>query len=125
MSESAKRKILVIEDDKAIALALAVRLRASNYTVLAAYDGVTGLGAAVKEKPDLVVLDISLPGADGLLVAERIQNNVNLAGIPVIFITASKRPGLRERALQLGAVAFLEKPYEAEELLATIQSALG
>lgn len=125
VSNPEKRKVLIIEDDKAIALALAVRLRASHYEVLAAYDGVTGLSTALKERPDLIILDISMPGADGFLVAERMQNNVHLAGIPMIFVTASKRPGLRERAQQLGAVGFFEKPYEAQELLAAIQSALG
>lgn len=125
MGERDKKKILVIEDDKAIAVALGVRLRANNYEVLVAYDGVTGMSTALKTRPDLIVLDISMPAASGFLVAERMQNNVYLAGTPLIFVTASKKPGLRERAEELGAVGFFEKPYEAKELLATIQSVLG
>lgn len=125
MVEAAKKKVLVIEDDKAVALALVVRLRANHYTALVAYDGVTGLNTAVKEQPDVILLDISMPGGDGFLVAERIQNNANLAGTPFIFITASKKPGLRERAAQVGAAGFFEKPYDAQELLAAIEAVLA
>ncbi len=95
------KKILVIEDDKAVARALMVRLRANRYTPLVAYEGVTGLSAALKERPDVILLDIAMPGADGFVVAERIRRNVELVGIPIIFITASKMPGLRERATRV------------------------
>lgn len=118
------KKVLVIEDDRKIALALATRLKAAGYDPGMAYDALTGVSAAVKQRPDLVLLDISMPGGDGFVVAKRIQTLVP-ALTPIIFITASKQPGLREQANELGAAGFFEKPYDAEELLASIRQALG
>ena len=82
------------------------------------------MNAAVENLPDLVLLDIGLPGGDGFTVAEKIQSLVRTP-IPMIFITASKQPGFRQKANELGAAGYFEKPYEAEELLAAIQAALS
>lgn len=120
-----KRKILVIEDDKAIALALSVRLMANDYNVLSAHDAVTGLQTALRDRPDLIVLDICLPGGGGLVTAEWLRNSGLTEGIPFIVVTASKKPGLRERAEELGAVGFFQKPYEAQELLDAIRAVVG
>jgi DNA-binding response OmpR family regulator len=117
-------KILVVEDDKKLALALSLRLRAKSYDVKLAYDAVGGVMVASKEKPDLVVLDISMPAGSGFTVAERMQNLAATAGTPIIFLTASNDPAHRQRARELGAAAFLEKPYEIEELLEAIKRAL-
>ncbi len=119
------KKVLVVEDDKKISTALAVRLRAAGYEVVAAYDAVLAVTIAVKHRPDLILLDISMPGGDGFAVAEKVQNLASTVGVPMIFLTASKQPGLREKAMELGAVGFFEKPYEAADLLAAIQEALG
>jgi DNA-binding response OmpR family regulator len=119
-----KNKILIVEDDRKIAMALALRLRATGQDVLLAYDALAGLDSAIKHQPDLVLLDIGLPAGSGLVVAERIQNLVPKY-TPIIFLTASRQPGLRDQALALGAVGFLEKPFESEELMATIQNALN
>ena len=118
-------KILIVEDDKKIARALGIRIRAAGYEPIAAFDAVQGTQLAVQHHPDLVLLDISMPGGDGFKVAERLQNSVLTAGTPMIFLTAGKQPGLREKAMEVGASAFFEKPYEAEELLAAIREALG
>jgi len=120
-----KKKILVVEDDKRIVMALAVRLKGKGYNVVAAYDAVMAMSIAMQHRPDLVLLDISMPGGNGFMVAKRLQNEATTAGIPLIFLTASKQPGLRENAQDLGAVGFFEKPYEAEDLLAAIDGALG
>jgi DNA-binding response OmpR family regulator len=117
-------KILVVEDDKKIALALAIRLRTAGYEVIAAPDAVLAMSMAMKHRPDLLVLDILMPGGNGFQVAEWLQNLEAMIGVPYIFITASKVAGLRERARSLGAVGFFEKPYDAGELLATIREAL-
>jgi len=114
------KRILIIEDDSKIAMALALRLKSAGHEATAAYDALTGVNAAVKNPPDLVLLDIGLPGGDGFTVAEKIQSLVRTP-IPMIFITASKQPGFRQRANELGAAGYFEKPYEAEDLLATIQ----
>jgi DNA-binding response OmpR family regulator len=118
------KKILVVEDDMRIAAALTVRLRAGGYDVVSAGDGFTGLKMTMTHKPDLIVLDIMMPVGMGFSVAERLKS-LGLGEIPVVFITASKRAGLRKTAQQLGAAGFFEKPYDAEELMAAIKLILG
>jgi len=103
---------------------LAVRLISSGYKTSTAYDALTGVSAAIKDPPDLVLLDISLPAGNGFTVAERIQT-LALTPIPIIFLTASKQPGFRQRANELQAAGYFEKPYEPRELLNAIQSALS
>jgi two-component system, response regulator PdtaR len=78
-----------------------------------------------KTSPDVIVLDVSLPAGDGFLVAGRLQNLIVSAATPIIFITASEKPGLRERAMKLGAVAFLAKPFDATTLADAIESAMS
>ena len=114
----------MVEDDRKISLALAVRLKSSGYRVLAAYDALAGLTLAARHEPDLVVLDIAMPAGDGLDVAEKIQNRTNTVGTPMIIITASREPGLKERATELGAVAYFEKPFRASNFLAAVRYAL-
>ena len=118
------KKILIVEDDQKVALALAVRMKAAGFEPFIANDALSGVRSAMKTQPDAVVLDISLPAGDGFAVAERIQANMP-APMPIIFLTASKRTDLRQRARDLGAVAFFEKPYEAEGLLAAVRHATG
>jgi len=117
------KKILILEDDTKIAAALAIRLSAAGYDVSTASDGLQGIHEAVKDPPDLLLMDIWLPIGLGLSVAQRLKE-VGLGEIPVIFITASKLKGLREAALRMGAVAFFEKPYDPEKLLAAVAQAL-
>ena len=113
-----------MEDDKQIAAALAIRLEAAGYEVLTAPDGAAGLKLVLDDKPDLILSDIWMPIGLGFSVAQRLQE-LGLAGIPIIFITAGKEKGLRKVAKRLRAAGFLEKPYDPEELLATIAHALA
>jgi len=117
------KRILVVEDDTKIAAALAIRLEAAGYSVLTATDGLAGLKLAVEQKPDLLVMDIWMPVGLGFSVAQRMQN-LGLKGIPIIFITASRARGLKKAAEKLGAVAFFEKPYDPQALLAAVAEAL-
>ena len=119
------KKILVVEDDRKIALAVAVRLRANGYEVITAFDAMAGVEMAVKHLPDLVILDISMPAGSGFDVAEKIHNLAPTAGTPLIFMTASRKPEFLTRAAELGAVAFIEKPFTDGELLADVRHALG
>jgi DNA-binding response OmpR family regulator len=118
------KRILIIEDDRKIAMALAQRLRSSGYEASMAFDALSGVSTAVKLKPDLVLLDISMPAGDGFSVAERIQSLVPTY-TPIIFLTASKRSEFREKAIELGATAFFEKPYDAKALLSAISKTIG
>ncbi len=118
------KKILVVEDDEKIAAALRIRLESVGYQVVSAGDGFSGLKMTMTHHPDLILLDIMMPVGMGFSVAERLKD-LGLGDIPIIFITASKRAGLRKMAQQLGAAGFFEKPYDADQLLAAIQLILS
>jgi DNA-binding response OmpR family regulator len=117
------KTILIVDDDERITTALAIRLRHAGYGVHTADDGFNGLRAAMKERPDLILMDVMMPQGMGFSVAERLKC-IGLAQVPVIFLTASKRSGLRKTAEQLGAAGFFEKPYNADELLAAVSLVL-
>ena len=119
------KKILIVEDDRKISMALAVRLKAHGYEVIAAFDAMQGLSQAVKEHPDLVILDISMPAGNGFIVAERIQSLTPTASTPMIFITTNKDPTSKTKAEELGAIAYIEKPFDSEVILTAIHQALG
>lgn len=119
------RKIVIVEDDPDIGKVLRVRLKAAGYEVRIATDGASGIKAVVDEDPDLVLLDISMPAGGGFFVAENMKRRPALSHVPIVFITASKAPGLRERARELGAAAFLEKPFRSEVLLETLEDAMA
>jgi CheY-like chemotaxis protein len=119
------KSVLLVDDDNAILLGTGVRLKNMGYTVYTAEDAVSAVSAARKIEPDVVVLDISLPAGDGFLVAERLQKLIGSAATPIIFITASDNPALRERAQKLGAVGFLRKPFDATALANAIETALA
>ena len=118
------KKILIIEDDAKIAAALAIRLEGAGYSAMTAPDGLAGLKLALENKPDLILMDIWMPVGIGFSVAQRLQS-LGLSGVPIIFITASKIKGLRKTAERLGAVAFFEKPYDSEQLMAAVRKALN
>ena len=84
-----KPKILIVDDDADLRHALGRRLWASNYDTVNAEDGYTAIALAQKEHPDLIVLDLGLPAADGFVVLERLQNIDSVANIPVVVLTAS------------------------------------
>lgn len=120
-----KHKVLLVEDDKMTVKVLSVRLKAKGYEVIVAFDAVMALAQAKEHKPDVILLDIFMPGGNGLTVAEWLQDSAFTTSTPLIFLTASKQPELREKAMALGAAAFFEKPFEFNELLATIREAIG
>jgi CheY-like chemotaxis protein len=119
------KSVLMVDDDNTTLLGLGVRLKAMGYTVFTAKDAVSAVSAVRKGNPDVVVLDISLPAGDGFVVAERVQNLSGTAATPIIFMTSSGKSGLRERAMKMGAVAFLQKPFDATQLADAIEQALS
>jgi CheY-like chemotaxis protein len=80
---------------------------------------------ALRERPDAILLDLGLPGGNGLMVLERFKANVTLGDIPVIIITADDPQVAEARAIEAGAVAFLQKPIEHDKLIKTVEQALG
>ena len=119
------KTVLLVDDDNTVLLTLGVRLKSMGYMVCTAKDAANAISAVRKNNPDVVVLDISLPAGDGFLVAQRLQNMIGSAATPLIFITASEDAALRERAMKLGAMAFLKKPFDATALADAIESALS
>lgn len=119
------RKVLIVEDDSNISKALEIRIKANGFLVSKASDAVFAMSEIVNRTPDVVVLDINLPGGSGLTVAERMRDNPLTANVPVIFITASKKSGLRQEAGNLNAAAFLEKPFSSTDLMEAIVKATG
>jgi len=118
----AKKKILVVEDEEDMAMALKVRLKANGYDVVLASDSIEAFTVANKENPDLILLDIMIPVEDGFAVAERLKQSVITHCIPIVFLTGVQ--GAQEKAFKLGASGYLMKPYQPKELMQTIQNAL-
>jgi CheY-like chemotaxis protein len=119
------KTVLLIDDDNVFLLTIGVRLKSMGYTVHTAKDGASAISVVRKTSPDVIVLDVSLPAGDGFLVAERLRSLISSAATPIIFVTASIKPGLRERAMKLGAVAFLTKPFGATTLADAVETSLS
>lgn len=119
-----RSKILIIEDDLDLRRGLNLRLRANDYETAFAADAVMALNIAKKESPDLILLDLGLPGGDGFLVLERMKNIASLACTPVIVLSARDPKANEKRALEAGAEAFFQKPVDNQELMKAIQRAL-
>ncbi len=120
--KSKKIKILIVEDEEDVAKALKVRLKASGYNAMIAIDSIQGVTMAHKDNPDLIILDIMIPGGGGFAVAERLKQAADTRDIPIIYLTGI--PGTEEKAYQTGAAFYLKKPYDPEELLDVIKKAL-
>ena len=114
-------RILVVEDDRNSSRFLQLELEHENYEVLTAFDGRTGLEMALREKPDLVVLDIMLPQLSGTEVCRRIRME---SDVPIIMLTAMDGVPNRVAGLDMGADDYMTKPYAIEELLARIRTNL-
>jgi len=117
--------ILIIEDDASIRRVVEGYLQQAGYQVFTAFDGVTGLALAQQIKPKLLVLDLMLPGLDGLEIARRLRASADpiLAGIYIIMLTARVEEADRVVGLELGADDYVIKPFSPRELVARIRSA--
>lgn len=116
------KKILIVDDDKALLQVLSVGLKKSGYLVYTAVDTPTAIKQLVSENPDLLILDIMLPGGEGFLVAEK--SNELPKNIPTIYMTVRDEPEYKRKAEALGAIAYFEKPFQFDKLLLTVKKAL-
>jgi DNA-binding response OmpR family regulator len=116
-----RKRILVVDDEAYITHILEFSLGMEGYEVLAATCGEEGLALAEEQQPDLIVLDIMMPGMDGFEVCRRIRNDERLADIPVIMLTAKEAPEDRRRGLEVGASAYVTKPFRPIELVRQIR----
>ena len=120
-----QKTILIVDDDPDVRLGLHVRLKANNYDVIFAADGMASIAQARKHMPDLIILDLGLPAGDGFSVMERLKATDSLSLIPVIVVSARDRNINMDRVLKAGAKAFLQKPVDNAQLLAVIRKVLG
>ena len=118
------KKILIIEAEKDLAKTITFRLEAKGYTVIDSYDGQDGLEKAKKDKPDLVILDLMLPKMDGYKVCGLLKKDSRYARIPIIMFTARAQEEDFSLGKELGAEAFITKPFEPSELLSKIKKFL-
>jgi CheY-like chemotaxis protein len=123
MEQSEPKTILIVEDDEAVRQAIAEVVQFCGWQVLQASNGIHGLGVFRKHFPDVVLTDVVMRGLDGFQLTSQIKSIRPQA--PVIIMTAFNAPRLRERALDVGASAFLRKPFEPDELLAALSRTLG
>ena len=117
----AKRTLLVVDDEKILRL-LRDYLKAAGYRVLTACDGCQALALARQAQPDLIVLDVMLPGIDGFEVCQALRSEGSR--VPVVMLTARVRDGDREMALALGVAEFVEKPFSPRELVGRVHELL-
>jgi CheY-like chemotaxis protein len=129
-----QKKILVVDDDPVILTRLAVKLKGTGYTVFTATDGSQAVSIARREKPDLILLDITFPPDvahgggvpwDGFLIIQWLRRLDELKNVPIMVITGGDTEKYKDRAMAAGAQAFFHKPIDNEELLNAIHKAFG
>ncbi|MDD5005485.1 MAG: response regulator [Candidatus Omnitrophica bacterium] len=117
----ANKKILVVDDEVQLVDMMKLRLEANNYDVIAAYDGQEGLDKARKEKPDLIILDLMLPKIDGYKVCRMLKFDEKYKKIPIIMFTARAQAEDEKVGMEVGADAYVTKPFEPQVLLGKIK----
>jgi CheY-like chemotaxis protein len=117
-------KILVVEDNPLNLELVRDILVGAGYVVVEAEDGETGLELARREKPDLILMDIQLPGLDGLEATRRMRADPELAAVPILALTAHAMRGEEERALAAGCDGFITKPIRLKEFSALVAAHL-
>jgi two-component system response regulator MprA len=115
-------RVLVVDDDSHVRDSLALSLEFEGYAVVTAPDGVAALRAAAAEKPDLMIMDVMMPGVDGLEACRRLRSDGNR--VPILMLTARDGLGDRVTGLDAGADDYLVKPFALEELLARVRALL-
>jgi two-component system, OmpR family, alkaline phosphatase synthesis response regulator PhoP len=117
-------KVLVIDDEAPIRLLCRVNLEAEKMDVIEAADGPSGVEKARDERPDVILLDVMMPGLDGWNVAEQLLDDDRTSGIPIIFLTARAEFRDRARGLDIGGVDYITKPFNPLELAPLVQRLL-
>ena len=117
------KNLLVVDDHGPILRALNARFTHAGFNVQSAKDSSSAIACLHDFEPKAALLDINMPGLDGFKVAQEIQTRV--PGCEIIFITASKNQALREQADAIGAFAFMEKPFDAQDLMEQVASAMS
>jgi DNA-binding response OmpR family regulator len=122
---SRMQRVLIVDDEPSIVLSLQFLLSREGYEVDIARDGESALALAALRPPDLVVLDLMLPGIDGYEVCRRLRESPATAATRIVVVTARGREAERVRGLEEGADAYVTKPFSTRELIATVGRFLG
>lgn len=115
------KSILIVEDEKDIARVLQMRLKKEGYKTAIAMDGMTAVQTIHRAKPDLIILDLLLPGGDGLSVLKRIKMSVHTNMIPVIVLTSNQDLDYKNKVMEEMPDAYMTKPYDAQMLVGEIK----
>jgi twitching motility two-component system response regulator PilG len=119
-----RKRILVAEDEESLLKLQTIFLTSRGYEVEGVTDGFAAIDAVQRQLPDLILLDIMLPGLDGFEVCHRIKENQAGRNIPVVMLTAKKGAADREKGLAAGAAAYITKPFRTSEVLALVEKLL-
>ncbi|WP_254277128.1 response regulator [Halomonas sp. 3H] len=122
---SSAATILVIDDDATIRLLLSAGLSKQGFHVLEAAGGPAGLAAFRTRRPDLVLIDVSMPGMDGFQVARAIGSESSIRTVPLVMLTGSDEPDIRRQAFEAGALDILTKPFQLLPLAERLRNLLG
>lgn len=117
-------EILVVDDDRDVAQSIELALRRRGFRVILAYSGVEALKTLRRYRPDLLILDVLMPGMSGLEVCRRLRGDTNLADLPIIFLTARGQESDRIEGLKAGADDYIGKPFNLEELILRVKAVL-
>ena len=117
-----KLKALIIEDNEQNMYMLSFLLEKNNYEVIQAFNGLDGIKAAKECLPDVILLDIQLPGMDGYQIARELRKRNDLNTIPIIAVTSHAMVGDREKAMESGATGYIEKPIDPDNFIQRMES---
>ena len=120
-----KPKVLIVDDELDVVMALKMRFEANGYEVVSASDGVQATSQALRERPDLIILDIGMPGGDGFVVVERLKAAAATQLIPIVILSARQAISDTQRANDLKVDRYLTKPFKPEELMGIAASLTG
>jgi len=118
------QRILIVEDERDIADLIGFNLSRAGYEVLKSHDGIDGTDIALRERPDLIILDLMLPGRDGYAVFRELRRDTRTVNIPVIMLTARAQTEDRIQGLEIGADDYLTKPFSPKELMLRVKAIL-
>jgi len=124
-SEVMAKKILMIDDEKDLVDTLSFRLQAHGFDVISASDGPRGIEKAKADKPDLIILDLMMPGMDGYEVVKRLKADNATTNVPIIILTAAVSPELTQKVCNIHAADCITKPFEPRDLLEKVKKALS
>jgi DNA-binding response OmpR family regulator len=111
------KKVLIVDDDENIVRILAINLRLEGHEVASAFDGVTAVMQAHRFQPDLILLDIMMPGGNGFSVVDKLHNSTRTIGIPIVFISALPKEDLDQMATEAGVSHYFSKPFDMNSIL--------